>query len=432
MLAAALGVSRPTLSRRLRALGGEIVVRGAGRRTRYALRRALRGRTAALPLFAVDAAGRGSQIGALDCIAPAGTALAFHVPFAWPLLDDMRDGWFEGLPYPIADLRPQGFLGRIFARQHARLLGVPEQPEAWSDDDVLHALSVAGGDLPGNLILGEGAYQQFLETQRPGAIPFLAETELEGEYPRLAERALAEDASGSSVAGEFPKFTAARRIGESAAHVLVKFSGADDSPTVRRWADLLVCEHLAAQALRDDLRLDAASTRCFRIGGRAFLEVERFDRHGAHGRSPVCTLESVRAALIGAPLPWPQAAARLRDEGLLSDADTASVARLHWFGRLIGNTDMHDGNLAFRPGLRLAPAYDMLPMRYAPSRGGDVPERRYDPPLPLPAEAVVWREAAQGAHAFWLRCESDARISDGFRRTCGQNAKALASALGAA
>jgi DNA-binding Lrp family transcriptional regulator len=431
-LASVLGISQSTLSRRLRALGDDLVVRGVGRRTRYSLRRALRGRTAPLPLFAVDTAGRGSQIGVLDCIAPAGTALAFHAPFPWPLLGDMRDGWFEGLPYPIADMRPQGFLGRSFAKQHARLLGVPAQPEAWSDDDVINALSVAGGDLPGDLILGEGAYQQFLEAQGAGATRFLAEEALAGDYPRLAARALSEGSGESSLAGEFPKFVAARRIGQSFAHVLVKFSGDDHSPAVRRWSDLLVCEHLAAEALRADLRVGAASTRCLRSGGRTFLEVERFDRHGPHGRSPVCTLESVRAALIGAPLPWPQAAARLRDEGLLSGDDAASVARLYWFGRLIGNTDMHDGNLAFRPGLRLAPAYDMLPMLYAPSRGGELPERRYDPPLPLPAEADAWREAARGARAFWLRCEADARISDGFRSICGRNAEALARTIGAA
>jgi hypothetical protein len=432
-LARALGISQSTLSRRLRVLGDEaLVTLGAGRSTRYALRRALRGRTAPFPIFAVDAAGRGSQIGTLDCVAPAGTAAGFRAPFPWPLAGDMRDGWFEGLPYPIADMRPQGFLGRGFARRHARLLGVPEQPEAWSDDDVLHALSVAGGDLPGDLIVGEGAYQQFLETKRPGAMRFLDDAALESEYPRLAVRALSEGTAESSVAGEFPKFTATRRAGESVAHVLVKFCGDDGSPPVRRWSDLLVCEHLAAEALRADLRLEAVATRCLRAGGRTFLEVERFDRHGAHGRSPVCTLESVRAALLGAPVSWPRAAARLRDEGLLPDADVAAIARLHWFGRLIANTDMHDGNLAFRPGLKVAPAYDMLPMLYAPSRGGELPERRYDPPLPLPAEASAWREAAHAAQAFWRRCEGEPRISDAFRGTCGANARTLTSAIGAA
>lgn len=427
-LTAPLGISQATLSRHLRALGSELIVRGKGRRTRYALRRGGRGRLGSIPLFAVNAGGRGTQIGALDCIAPAGTALSFHAPFPWPLIDDMRDGWFEGLPYPLADMRPQGFLGRGFARRHASLLDVPEQPQEWSDDDVIHVLAAVGADLPGDLILGEAAYRHFLDTLRPDAVRFVADAELEVEYPRLAAQALAEGAAGSSVAGEFPKFTGGRRIGERELHVLVKFSGDDGSPAVQRWSDLLVCEHVAAETLREQLGVAAVSSRILRIGGRTFLEVERFDRHGAHGRSPVCTLESIRAALIGAIRPWPRAAAALRDQGLLAQADVEAVTRIHWFGQLIGNTDMHDGNLAFHPGLRLAPVYDMLPMLYAPLRGGELPERRFDPPLPLPAEAAAWRAAARGALAYWRRCEADARISDGFRGVCARNARALAAA----
>jgi hypothetical protein len=42
------------------------------------------------------------------------------------------------------------------------------------------------------------------------------------------------------------------------------------------------------------------------------------------------------------------------------------IQAIWWFGRLIGNTDMHLGNLAFVPGLNVAPVYDMLPAMYAP------------------------------------------------------------------
>ncbi len=54
---------------------------------------------------------------------------------------------------------------------------------------------------------------------------------------------------------------------------------------------------------------------------------------------------------------------------------------------------MHDGNLSFRPriaqektSLELAPAYDMLPMLYAPQRGVELPPVNFAPRLPLPAE----------------------------------------------
>jgi HipA-like C-terminal domain len=431
-LSAALGVSQPTLARALRALGSDLIVRGSGRRTRYALRRPVRGSAAPVPLYAVDVEGRGAQIAELDGTAPGGSALAFQAPFPWPLPGDLRDGWFEGLPYPIVDMRPQGFLGRSFARQHARLLGVPEDPEAWSDDDIVHALAVAGIDQPGNLILGEAAYRQFMQARHAGATRFLAEADIESHYPQRAAQALSEGSGGSSVAGEFPKFTAARRIEAAPVHLIVKFSGTDDSRAVRRWADLLVCEHLAAEVLRARLVGGAVRSRILRIAGRTFLEVERFDRHGEYGRSPACTLESLNAALLGAHLPWPKVAAGLRDAGLLPEADAQAIVRIHWFGRLIANTDMHDGNLAFRPGLALAPAYDMLPMLYAPLRGGELPERAYEPPLPLPNEAQAWHEAAEAAHTFWLRCSAEARIGDAFRRTCEQNAAVLATAIAAA
>jgi hypothetical protein len=428
-LAAELGVSQATLSRALKAMGGDLVVRGVGRRTRYALRRPVRGNAAPIPLYAIDAQGRGTQIAELDRTEPAGSALAFKAPFPWPLPDDMRDGWFDGLPYPIADIRPQGFLGRSFARQHARLLGVADDPDRWSDDDVVHVLSVAGHDQSGDLVLGEAAYRHVLGMRRPGAVRHLDDAEIATEYPQRATRALSEDTEESSVAGEFPKFTAARSIDGAPVHVIVKFSGADGSAAVRRWADLLVCEHLAAETVREHLGITAARSRILRAAGRTFLEVERFDRHGAHGRSPVCTLESLNAALLGAPLPWPGVAARLRERGLLPAADATAIVRIHWFGRLIANTDMHDGNLAFRPALMLAPVYDMLPMLYAPARGGELPERRYAPPLPLPEEVPTWRAAAAAAHAFWLGCAADERISPEFRSTCAGNAQVLAEAI---
>ena len=47
----------------------------------------------------------------------------------------------------------------------------------------------------------------------------------------------------------------------------------------------------------------------------------------------------------------------------------------------------------------MAPVYDMLPMRYAPQRGGEVPPQTYAPALPLPTEALEWHRAALAAVA---------------------------------
>jgi len=78
--------------------------------------------------------------------------------------------------------------------------------------------------------------------------------------------------------------------------------------------------------------------------------------------------------------------------------------------------------------LALAPAYDMLPMMYAPLRGGELPGNRYAPALPLPEEAGVWRQAAPAALGYWRTCAEDVRISHGFRQICEENAKVLAVA----
>ena len=61
---------------------------------------------------------------------------------------------------------------------------------------------------------------------------------------------------------------------------------------------------------------------------------------------------------------------------------------------------MHDRNLAFLPGMLLAPVFDMLPMYYAPARGVEVIDRKFAPTLPLPQERDMWLEAANAAVLF--------------------------------
>ncbi len=416
-------INKSTLTRAMTNLEDEVVRRGGSRRIRYALRRPIRGVTTSIPLYRIDEQGQGTQMGSLDCIYPEGTALQFSQDFGWPLTDGMNDGWFEGLPYPLVDLRPQGFLGRNFARHRAMDLQVSENPDDWSDDDVIHVLSIAGYDQPGNLILGETAYRRFLESCQPGAKHYLRDEDLPGAYPKQAENALAHGDAGSSAAGEFPKFTASRLIDGQPTEVLVKFSGADGSPAVQRWADLLVCEHLALEMIAKELGIATARSRIYRFAGRTFLEVQRFDRHGSSGRSPVCTLSSLNAALLGMiPAPWPKVAYHFLWHQWLSVQDVEAIEKIWWFGRLIANTDMHEGNLAFRPGLKLAPVYDMLPMMYAPARGGELPTKDFKPDLPLPAEAVAWKQVVTVASQYWKTCAQDIRISPAFRAICQGNA----------
>jgi len=427
-----LQVSRATLMRALRALGPEVLTRGHARRTAYAARRSLRGNPSPLPLFRVDREGRGTEVASLDLVYPQGCAARFHEPFDWPLEGDMNDGWFEGIPYPLEDMRPQGFLGRHFARQHAQLLQVGDDPQLWPEDDVLYALSVLGADQPGNYIIGETAYRRFLaETQED--THFLDDSEAVASYVVSAEQAMRVGVAGSSAGGEFPKFTARRMIDGTQTHVIVKFSGADSSPGVQRWADLLVCEHLALGTVQDCLQLDASASRIYQAGGRTFLEVQRFDRHGAFGRSPVCSWSTLNHAFFGlAGKTWAAGAAALCERGFIQETTRQAIQTIWCFGQLIANTDMHDGNLAFRPGLTLVPIYDMLPMLYAPLRGIELPQRTFTPALPMPAELGAWQAAARAAIEFWQRAASDVRISAPFRQICADNTARIRALAGGA
>lgn len=426
-----LQVSRATLARAARALGEQVVVRGSARRSAYAARRAVRGQASPLPLLRIDAEGRAHQVGELLPLHPDGCVVDLPPDFDWPLDADMRDGWFDGLPWFMDDMRPQGFMGRQFAHRHAHLLQVGEDPRHWTEDEVLHTLALLGMDQPGDLMLGEPAYRQWLAA-RQGPPPVLPARRLKAAYAQRAEAALLDGFAGSSAGGEFPKFTAVREGDDgSACHVLVKFSGADASPGSQRWSDLLVCEHLALECMAQHLGVAAACSRVIQHAQRCFLEVQRFDRHGAHGRSGVCSWFALNVAFFGlAGRPWTEAAGALRQAGWI-DADTqAAIDRIWFFGRLIANTDMHDGNLSFRPGLRLAPAYDMLPMLYAPQRGVEVPTPDFLPPLPMPAEREVWLAARSAAERFWEAAAGDRRIGDVFRAVCERNAQVVRGLAG--
>jgi hypothetical protein len=396
-----------------------------------------------LPVFQISPQGEPRQIGLLHLAHGHGCffeAAPDHGGPHWPLDphdNAMRDGWYEGLPYPLQDMRPEGFLGRAFARTHAAVLQVPEDPRDWSDDDALHALSLLGADTPGDLIVGEAAYQRWAAQRLQPDIPPTREARRVNTWLQRAEDAMQTGHAGSSAAGEFPKFTAtvAQADGQIR-HVLVKFSGRDDAPGSRRWADLLVCEHLALETLTG-LGVPAARSCILQAGGRTFLEGDRFDRHGAHGRSPLCAWQAIGSGLLGDTLgSWPEAGARLQALGLIARNDAASLRTLGllWhFGRFIQNTDMHAGNLSFTAAnghFQVAPAYDMLPMHHAPVRGVELPQRPYQVALPLPASFEVARPAAAAAQAFWLRASEDRRISDGFRAVCAGNAEALEALRG--
>lgn len=73
----------------------------------------------------------------------------------------------------------------------------------------------------------------------------------------------------------------------------------------------------------------------------------------------------------------------------------------------IGNTDMHNGNVSFvseegRP-YDLAPAYDMTPMAFAPTRPGRLSDTLAEASLHARAANETWRRAEVLAGAFLQR-----------------------------
>ena len=377
-----LGISQPTVSRMIASLGDEIVRIGVGRSIQYALRDSARG-LGDIPVYRVSTDGTLGRLGVLVPVRPEGFVMQ---------QDDGQVLHSDGLPWWLIDMRPQSFLGRVYAERHAGALGLPAHLSEWTDAHALRALLTHGDDVVGNLLLGDIARAHFINA--PAPVPVTPE-----HYPALAEAAERGDLPGSSAGGEQPKFVAF-----TDRHVLVKFTATDDNAISRRWRDLLAAEHVAAQAL-GDAGLPVARSRLIDVAGRRFLEVERFDRVGQFGRRGLHSLASVEAEFIGeANSPWPVLAAKLAARGIITGAAATSVALLYAFGTLIGNTDMHHGNLSFinetgRP-YELAPAYDMLPMAFAPRHSGEIANRL--PPLQIhpsiPPE--TWRQALSLAKAF--------------------------------
>jgi len=424
-LAAALRVNRTTVLRVLPELGDELVTVGATRSTRYLLRRGIRNLGSRWPLFRIDEAGRATHWADMEALHGSSWRLDWveGAP-EWAGLFTEGSGLWSGFPFFLGDMRPQGFLGRLIAARISRLLMLPEDPRRWSDDDALVFLHAAGHDLPGNLVLGEDALRHALT----GAADLpsgrvLDEGARESSYPRLAGE-IFQHLPGSSAGGEQPKFLVTLATGEGGFRpVLVKFTAPMEQEVGRRWADLLAAEYHAHEVLAG-AGLSNPGARLIDAGGRRFLEIPRFDRSGASGRLGVVSLDALSSASTGLAHDWNQAAMGLRRLGLIGEDSLADIRRLQAFGELIGNADMHAGNLAFFLGdslpLRITPSYDMLPMLWAPGAQGEIVNRPFTPVRPLPVMSEPWREAATMAEDFWQRTAGDARISNGFRRSAGE------------
>lgn len=415
-LQARLGnISQPTVSRLIKAAGDQVLTMGRGTATRYGAVRPLPRLGSRIPMYRVDVQGSIHVLGGLVPL----TGGEFWCEFA-----DRPGVLHPGLPHFLADMRPQGFMGRDFASRFAQELGLPPRLNDWSDDAHLLAMALYGADLSGNLIVGDEALRHYYVRRECDVLTQAPDRER--DYPRKAEAGLMTD-PGSSAGGEQPKFTYSWRDAESTHHVIVKFSPLGDTPAAVLWRDLLRAEKLALDVLHAN-GLAAAKAVLLEAGGRLFLEVERFDRLGEHGRRGLLSLSAIDDHRFGFRDNWSACARRMAREKMITPDEARQLTLLDTFGGMIANTDRHFGNVSlFIDNVRysLAPAYDMLPMLYRPTDAGEVVRREFSPPYPDAANSEVWLQALKMALGYWQRLGEMAELSPELRAIAHDNTVVL-------
>ena len=165
-----LGKSQPTLSRLLARLAQQqlaqgqppLVVLGRQRSARYALAQPLLGLPGQQPLFWTDETGRREAWGQLTHL--GGERLHLQADG----IDLVTAG---RLPWLLAPMRLQGFLGRLWARS-VQAAGYDANPERWRLDQLLAMLLRQVHDLPGAIALGDlAAPAQTQAPADPAALP---------------------------------------------------------------------------------------------------------------------------------------------------------------------------------------------------------------------------------------------------------------------
>lgn len=419
VLAEALGVSQPTLSRLINPLieAGHVLKIGATRGARYALRREVRGAGSEWPLFRIDMTGAAHALGTLYALG------AGQFYFATLSNEDFRPSELStGLPYFLQDQRPGGFLGRGVPGRYPEL-NLPQRTTDWTDDHYLLYLTRHGSDPLGDLVLGEAALTEYLATlarRQPIRNRAL-------EFPKLLRAAIEGGLPGSSAHGEHPKFATLVGDARGTRHVLVKFSPPLTNPIGQRWSDLLIAEHTAHVVLSGD-GIAACRSQIHRFDDHTHLVVDRFDRSGADGRIGVTSLFAIDMNRYGQLDNWIAAATRLLGDRMIDAATLEQVRLLATFGALIGNTDRHFGNLSFfdkyDDTFSLTPVYDMLPMLFAPEHN-QIVARTFAPAHPAADTMACYGRARRLAEQYWRTIAADTRVSDDFRRISAECLAAL-------
>lgn len=391
-LVAVLGVSQPTLSRTIQRLTRSVTnFRITGDRTpRYALLRELpQGLVARQRIYRHLGGGSIEPFADVEFLAGGST------------LERMGQvtRLYEGLPPYMSFAAPSGFLGRQLAHEASSFPGFPGSLKDWNDDHRVAYLFTMGMNLPGNLVFGDTTLQKELDFRALLPTP---DGERLDDFVGMAAQ-LKGAAYGSSAGGEQPKFLC---LTEGAGHVIVKFAKLGS-----RMAELLPLEHLALRCL-DEVGVPASRTQLLLAGDYVFLEVQRFDRIGLSGRIGMLSAGAVDDEFFGQRDSWSEFAARCEQAGYLSAEDARRVDTMAAFSELIGNSDRHFENISLL--IRedgeyqgIAPAYDILPMRYASIGGGLDPElTTIDPKVgTVGARPEVWGRAFAAAEHFWMAAQ---------------------------
>lgn len=414
----ALAISQATFSR-LASAHDEVLQFGKARATRYALLKPIRG-ISSFPLWQIDEQGKARHFGVLYPCWPQGSCLVALSSGEWQ--------WFDGLPWYLTDLRPQGFLGRAWGRAIATQTHLPDDIRLWQEDEVLYGLRAYTGENAGGWLIGEENYQRWLIAPELVAVE---QPDKVTRYSWLAEEAIAGDIVGSSAGGEQPKFGCYVQTAQGSQNVLVKFSAREQSIVSERWSDLLTAESIALSVLSGTDIDESHATVIFSDVGQVFLESLRFDCVGVHGRRQIVSLEALQSEFVSSPGAWPTVTRELAAQRIITEYSHQQTAKIWAFGRLIANSDMHAGNLSFYLSTRpmvIAPVYDMLPMSFAPSSSGAMRSEAVDIKVDTTVSKVAWEFALPLAEQFWQRVQDDPRISAGFHEIAHAMKEKLTSA----
>jgi hypothetical protein len=405
-----------TINNRARSARAQILILGRGKNTRYALPNAVFTGQSQWPLYWVTADGEIHEFATVSCAQPN----ILHVYGS--AINAQTDGDF---PWFLAPLALRGYLGRA---GRSRLGAVAQQwdthPEQWPFEQQIFAAQSGALEHAGAILWGDESVSAWQTSIKQ--TPYLDDpAKLPNNYDELAKSATIGPIAGSSADGEQPKFST--RVVDAVGkvrEVLVKFSPQRNTPFGDRWHDLLFSEAIASNVLRD-FGFDVPDTRVLTSPNRTYLESARIDRAGAMGRRHLLPLKAVHSAFThGSQRHWADSVYKLAAQKRVAQTAIATTQTLFAFGRLIGNTDMHFGNLGLivespeliaKGRFVLAPCYDMLPMRFKPEAHNDFGYTQFEAELSATLPDVVTNKAKAMAKEFWKRVSEETQVSASWR-----------------